>query len=365
MFAPKDVLPILNGLSAVGQGKQFFALDESIVAERIAEDKRFAKAFGSVFRPASGEVPGTAQYMGTTPSDEKKAPPKSTSKSSHLGVAWFPGHLELLKEELKQFAFLYDCGAGAFGRVWLVQPNNSDTIVALKVMRKFLSKRYEEELRGLTLYMRRIKDFHDLIEIYEVNETEHFLFYTMEAAFSMNKKSYIPMTLETVLNAPDEISTEKIVKITKALLKGADCLHKHYLVHHDIKPNNVIIINGKVKLGDIGMITKESSFVYGGTYEFIPPDLRKVYEPMKWKGRGIDCDLYAIGKVLYLLFSRYDLSRFPEIEIERLNSSQNRRLNFIINKSCSDLLTKRYKSALRFFRDIDRSKDTYSLENYC
>ena len=51
------------------------------------------------------------------------------------------------------------------------------------------------------------------------------------------------------------------------LLDGLSFLHKHGLVHRDIKPDNIIFVNGKAKLSDPGLgiqVGQEASFA--GTF---------------------------------------------------------------------------------------------------
>src|SRR5205807_3953952 len=68
---------------------------------------------------------------------------------------------------------------------------------------------------------------------------------------------YTPHTLRADLEH-GRLPVERVLEIGLALTEALGHLHGHGLVHRDVKPSNVIFVNGKPKLADIGLVTDAS-----------------------------------------------------------------------------------------------------------
>jgi len=103
-------------------------------------------------------------------------------------------------------------------------------------------------------------------------------------------ESYAPRTLAHELSKRQRLPFEECLGIGLALSSALAHLHKHGLVHRDVKPSNIIFVNGVPELADIGLVTDiEEARSYVGTEGFIPPE-----------GPGAaQADIYSLGKVLY------------------------------------------------------------------
>ena len=51
------------------------------------------------------------------------------------------------------------------------------------------------------------------------------------------------------------LSTAHCLRLAIDVASGLAQLHRHGLVHRDVKPGNIIYVNGRAKLADIGLVT--------------------------------------------------------------------------------------------------------------
>ena len=255
--------------------------------------------------------------------------------------------VEKIKEQLVDFTFLLCCGKGQFGSVWLVK-DLSKQIVALKLIPKKFISHLEIERAGLIAYRNKIKNFEHLVQIYHVGQTKDFFYYTMEAAYSVSDEYYIPITLSCLLEHC-LFSPKDSANISLDILEGLKLLHSSDLAHRDIKPENIILVDNKIKSCDVSLIVNKDKKSTAGTEFFIPQDINEIPE----EHFGIDCDLFATGKVLYAMLSNNEnIMMFPHIDKTILCDKLAKKINLIVNKACSPSYKDRYSSALEFIQAL-------------
>src|SRR5207249_12278605 len=69
--------------------------------------------------------------------------------------------------------------------------------------------------------------------------------------------SYQPHTLHANL-AHGRLPAARVLEIALPLSEALAHLHGHGLVHRDVKPSNIIFVEGRPKLADIGLVTDAS-----------------------------------------------------------------------------------------------------------
>lgn len=186
---------------------------------------------------------------------------------------------------LEGFTVKRGLGQGGFGEVYFAVSDGGKE-VALKLL---LRGRTETELRGISNCLNLKHP--NLVHLYDLRTDErgdHWL--VME---------YVQgEPLSNVLNrSPRGLPTEQAREWFLQIAEAVAYLHDHAVIHRDIKPGNVFVENGIMKLGDYGLSKTVSSASLTqsanvGTVYYMAPEV----------GRGActkQVDVYACGVMLY------------------------------------------------------------------
>jgi len=247
-------------------------------------------------------------------------------------------------------------GRGSYGEVWLAR-NLMGVYRAVKVVyrKTFGHQRpFERELAGIRKFEPISRSHESFIDILHVghNDKNGYFYYVMElgddtkTSQTISPDFYVPKTLAKEVALRGRLPLEECVRLGLSLSSALDVLHKHGLVHRDVKPSNVIFVSGVPKLADIGLvadINEASSYV--GTEGFIPPE-----------GPGsAPADVYSLGKVLYEISTGKDRHDFPELPTQLDGTADLDRfveLNEVILHACKNDVGKRYQTAWDMHADL-------------
>jgi serine/threonine protein kinase len=240
-------------------------------------------------------------------------------------------------------------GVGSGGEVWLAK-NALGTYRAVKIIfRKSFpwQKPFEDEFQGLLKFEPLSRQHDGLVDVLQVGgsmESDYF-YYVMEladdvhAGQNINPDFYQPRTLAHDLAGRGRLPIGECIRLGAPIASALGFLHRNGLIHRDVKPPNIIFVNGFPKLVDAGLVTEmfqSSSRV--GTDGFIPPE-----------GPGTArADIYALGKVLYEISTGKDRNAYPELpaDLGRTAEMQNLiQLNKIFLKACRTNPRLRYHDA--------------------
>jgi WD40 repeat protein len=264
-------------------------------------------------------------------------------------------------------------GRGAYGEVWLAR-NIMGTLRAVKVIWRgqFESARpFEREFSGIQRFEPVSRSSGGLVHVLQVgkNDTEDYFYYVMELADDAAEaakseipqfkeprnleieagarqqtsdfgngisESYCPRTLRSDLKRLGRLTTAECLRLAIEVASGLGQLHRHGLVHRDVKPGNIIYVNGRAKLADMGLVAAEGEGrTFVGTEGYIPPE-----------GPGSPtADLYALGVALYEASTGLPLERFPEVPPEWFSGTENDQaleLHEVILQACEGQRERRY-----------------------
>ncbi|KAL1006746.1 hypothetical protein UPYG_G00076330 [Umbra pygmaea] len=109
----------------------------------------------------------------------------------------------------------------------------------------------------------------------------------------------------------------EIIWVTKQVLRALEYLHSHNVIHHDIKPSNIVLMSDKAVLVDFGLTVQMTGDVY------TPRDLRgtEMYmspEVVLCRGHNTKTDIYSLGATIIHMQTgsppwvrRYPRSAYP------------------------------------------------------
>ena len=216
-----------------------------------------------------------------------------------------------------------------------------------KIRQKNINKRFRQEIEAL--YDCKQRDVGNVIDIafdgnlicrtYEDGEFEvSFPFYVMEYA-EYDLKSY----LEEENEEYDEASR---VELCLQIAQGIKELNDLGYYHRDIKPDNIFMINGIWKVGDLGLIqmrNKPSLDDKGelvGPRGWLSPEAMNKYLSEKVEGKNFDCnidhqsDLFQLAKVFwYILQGNAPIGCVKESDFLLRNSSLYSLIKQMLNHS--------------------------------
>ncbi len=270
-------------------------------------------------------------------------------------------------------------GRGAYGEVWLAR-NVMGTPRAVKIVwrRQFESDRpYERELAGIESYEPVSRSADGLVHVLHVgrNDAEGYFYYVMELADAADPSceettgtgadnsrpdvtplsAYAPRTLRSDLSRLGRLPTGDCLRLGLDVASGLGQLHSRGLIHRDVKPANIIYVNGRAKLADIGLVSvggDERTFV--GTEGYIPPE-----------GPGsASSDLYALGIVLYEASTGYTPDRFPDVPPEWFaegSGDETLELHEVVLKACEAQRENRYSNVEALQADLALLQSGQSL----
>ena len=184
-------------------------------------------------------------------------------------------------------------GVGGMAVVYKAYDSIDDRIVAIKVLKEeFLAKeefrrRFKNESKAIA-----ILSHPNIVKVYDVSFGDRLQYIVMEHVEGITLKEYIEQC--GVVNWNEALFF--VIQILRALQHA----HDKGIVHRDIKPQNIMLLdNGLIKVTDFGI----ARFSRGETRTITEKAIGSVHyiSPEQAKGQLTDekADIYSVGVVLY------------------------------------------------------------------
>ena len=242
-------------------------------------------------------------------------------------------------------------------------PVPAGTVVAVKVLRQEythdpeLVRRFKNESKAISLL-----NHPNIVEVYDVSVNDQLQYIVMEYVDGMTLREYLN-------ERGGKLTSRETVHFISQILKALEHAHANGVVHRDIKPQNIMLLdNGQLRMMDFGIARisrAENQLLSGktmGSVHYISPE--------QAKGDETDCtsDIYSVGVMMYEMLSGqlpFDAEDAVEVAIKQI-SDQPKSLHEIApqvpaalveitEKAMAKLPQNRYASA----REMLDALDTY------
>ena len=259
-------------------------------------------------------------------------------------------------------------GEGGMANVYLANDLILNRKVAVKVLRgdlsndeKFVRRFQREALSASSL------NHPNIVEMYDVGEDDGDFYIVMEYVEGKN--------LKQLIKRRTRLSISEVIDIMKQLTDGIAHAHDSFIIHRDIKPQNILILdNGLVKITDFGIavalnstqLTQTNSVM--GSVHYLPP------EQAAGKGATFKSDIYSLGILMYELVTgtlpfrgenaveiALKQMKEPIPSVKEFDESIPQSVENIILKSCAKNPKNRYDSARDMYYDLCKCLDEENL----
>ena len=240
-------------------------------------------------------------------------------------------------------------------------PVPAGTVVAVKVLRQEymhdpdLVRRFKNESKAISLL-----NHPNIVKVYDVSVNDHLQYIVMEYVDGMTLREYLN-------ERGGKLSSRETVHFISQILKALEHAHANGVVHRDIKPQNIMLLdNGQLRMMDFGIARisrADNQMLAGkamGSVHYISPEQAKGDETDRTS------DIYSVGVMMYEMLSGhlpFDADDVVEVAIKQI-SDEPRSLHElapevpyalveITEKAMAKLPQNRYPSARAMLEALD------------
>ncbi len=266
-------------------------------------------------------------------------------------------------------------GHGAMSAVFLAFQQSLKRQIAVKILPKSLLTEKSAAFFQQEAESAAILSHANIIPIYEVGETEAFLFFTMQLVHGHPLSYYIRQAQKNIIPSKRVLPLPTVLSLMESILDALAYAHDNDIVHRDIKPDNIMIEKHSKRplITDFGVArvsrtTSQSDRLLLGTPIYIAPE--------QILSGGVDgrADMYSaavmmlemlMGRVPYPPYaSAMDLLKMKLSLKDRLFQQRpshahpiaNRALDQIVFKALAFEPDKRYPSCREFANALEHYK---------
>ncbi|XP_067458404.1 dual specificity protein kinase Ttk [Thunnus thynnus] len=203
----------------------------------------------------------------------------------------------------KQFFILRMIGRGGSSKVYQVLDHKKQLFAVKYVDLEGADAQTIESYKNEIEHLNHLQQYSDqIIKLYDYEITNSYIYMLMECG---------NLDLNTWLRNKKTVNPLDRKFYWRNMLEAVHTIHKHGIVHSDLKPANFVIVNASLKLIDFGIanriqpdvtsIMKDSQV---GTLNYMPPEAIKDTSSQPGKARAKISpkgDVWSLGCILYCM----------------------------------------------------------------
>ncbi len=244
-----------------------------------------------------------------------RSPAREPDDDSLVGPTWVPpppGQSSNTRVIGDRYEILEELGRGGMGRVFKVKDTRLDEIRALKVLAPKHSDRPDllDRMRREVKLCQRLRH-ESIAQVFDFDIDAA----TGQAYFCMELVDGVTLRQWLASKSQETMPLDQVASVTTGLIKAVDYAHHKRVVHHDLKPENVLVSRDlrKVHVLDFGIARAldlqglQTGPSGAGTPYYMAPEQERGDPAM-----GPPADVYSLGAILYeLLTGKPPRGNFP------------------------------------------------------
>lgn len=260
-------------------------------------------------------------------------------------------------------------GVGGMANVYHCYDTIDDREVAIKILKdEFLNnedfiRRFKNESKAIA-----VLNHPNIVRVYDVSFGDMIQYIVMEYIDGITLKEYIEMR--------KVLDWKETVHLTTQILKALQHAHENGIVHRDIKPQNIMLLqDGTIKVTDFGI----ARFSTNATRTMTEEAIGSVHyiAPEQARGDKTDgkTDIYSVGVMMYEMLTGslpFDGDSAVSVALMQLQNTAKRpsQINPDIPEGLEEITIKamqkkpdlRYHSAVEMLSDIERFRLNPSIK---
>ncbi|XP_072534958.1 dual specificity protein kinase Ttk [Salminus brasiliensis] len=253
-------------------------------------------------RPSVVSIPSTAQRVShaplpCTPQNQISC----VQQASQGSVSAFTNESITIKG--RQFFILKMIGRGGSSKVYQVLDHKKQLYAVKYVNLDEADAQTIESYKNEIEHLNHLQQYSDqIIKLYDYEITDSYIYMLMECG---------SLDLNTWLRNRKTVNSLERKFYWRNMLEAVQTIHKHGIIHSDLKPANFVIVNASLKLIDFGIanhiqpdmtsVVKDSQV---GTLNYMPPEAIKDTSSKGGKPRSKISpkgDVWSLGCILYCM----------------------------------------------------------------